>query len=321
VLNNLITGFCGILLDRLAGDPRWIPHPVIAIGKLISWLDAGLNRECFTPRLRRVAGIITVLLVVGFTYGLTWGLLELVKPFFWLFWMLNSWLMATTIAGKGLSQAGQAIFTALKANHLESARQDVGKIVGRDTTALSQTELIRAAVESIAENTVDGVIAPVCFGLLGGAPLAMAYRAVNTLDSMLGYKNQRYLHFGWAAARLDDLANFLPARLCGILMVGAAFLLRFEGRSAWRIMRRDAGKHPSPNGGWPEAAVAGALGIRLGGENIYHGKVTFRNFLGEAHREMEPEDIRRTGKMLNAVTGMMTATIAIAVVIIVMSVQ
>jgi adenosylcobinamide-phosphate synthase len=314
VLNHLWIVLFGTALDRLVGDPHWIPHPVVAIGRLIGWLEQGLNRQRFAPWLRRAAGILTVLLVVGCVYGLTWGLLELVKPIPWLCWTLNIWLMGTTIAGKGLSQAGKIIFNCLKKEDLAAARCEVGKIVGRDTTFLSKIEVVRATVESIAENTVDGVVAPICFGLLGGAPLAMAYRAVNTLDSMLGYKNERYLHFGWAAARLDDLANLLPARICGLLMVGAAFLLRLAGGNAWRIMLRDAKKHPSPNGGWPEAAVAGALGIRLGGANTYHGAASFRNYLGEARREMEPADIQKTVKILSLTTYMILLAVAVLLV-------
>ncbi len=288
---HFIVSCGGAAIDRIVGDPKAIPHPVVGIGRFILFLETRLNRPGLNRVPARLLGALTVLAVVGVSYGATWGILKLASTVPWLFWPLQLWLMGTTIAWKGLHRAGLEIFQSLSRGDLAKARRQVGMIVGRDTTDLPKPELIRATVESVAENTVDGVMAPLLFGLAGGAPLAMAYRAVNTLDSMLGYKNERYLHFGWAAARLDDLANWIPARLTAVLMALAAWLMRMNGLRALRIAWRDAAKHPSPNGGWPEAVVAGALGVRLGGFNRYHGVISFREYLGDPVREFEERQI------------------------------
>ena len=190
----------------------------------------------------------------------------------------------------------------LKDGELSEARRKVGWIVGRDTEKLSAPEASRAAIETVAENTVDGIISPLFFYLVGGLPLAVLYRAANTMDSMLGYKNAKYLYFGRVAARLDDVLNYIPARVTGALFVLAAFLLHFDGRRAWRILRRDAAKHPSPNGGHAEAPVAGALGIRLGGKNYYFGEPHFRAYMGEATRDIEADDIQKTVRLMYTVT-------------------
>ncbi|TCL74085.1 adenosylcobinamide-phosphate synthase [Hydrogenispora ethanolica] len=299
---NLLTVLSGLGVDGLVGDPPRLPHPVVGLGWVIAGLERWLNRPGRSPLLLRWLGILTVGLVVGLAFGATLLLLEWLGPVGWLYWPVNAWLMGTTVARRGLQEAGSAIYRALRNGDLAAARAEAGKIVGRDTGGLGEAEVVRAGVESVAENTVDGIIAPLCYGLLGGTPLAMAYRAVNTLDSMLGYKNERFRHFGWAAARLDDLANYLPARLTGLLLVAAAGLLGGAARQSWRIMRRDARKHPSPNGGWPEAAVAGALGIRLGGFNVYHGRTSFRAYLGNPDRPLEAEDLRRAVRLLNGAT-------------------
>lgn len=171
-------------------------------------------------------------------------------------------------------------------------------IVGRDTGHLDSPEIVRGTVETVAENIVDAIISPLFFALLGGAPLAMAYRAVNTLDSMVGYKNDKYRDLGWASARLDDVANYIPARMTALLLTLCAALLRLDWRRCWHTVRRDARLHPSPNSGYPESAVAGALGIRLGGENVYHGVTSFRAYMGDPLRTMEPEDIIVTSRMM-----------------------
>ncbi len=175
-------------------------------------------------------------------------------------------------------------------------------IVGRETSHLDEPEIVRGTVETVAENIVDAVISPLLYALIGGAPLAMAYRAVNTLDSMVGYKNEKYIHLGWASARLDDIANWIPARLTALLLTVSAFILRMNGRRAWRTMRRDARKHPSPNSGFPESTVAGALGIRLGGVNVYHGVESFRAYMGDALRPMESRDILLANRLLLTVS-------------------
>ena len=299
---NYLTVLGGLLIDSLVGDPPWLPHPVVGMGKVIAGLERWLNRPNRSTRSLHGLGILTVGIVLVLVFGMTLLVLHWLKPIGWLHWLVNIWLMGTTVARRGLREAGIAIYRALRVGDLATARNEAGKIVGRDTSASPEPEVIRAGVESVAENTVDGVIAPLFYGLLGGTPLAMAYRAINTMDSMLGYKNERFLHFGWAAARLDDLANYLPARIGGWLMVAAAGLLGGDAKRAWRMMRRDARKHPSPNGGWPEAAAAGALGVRLGGFNSYHGRTSFREYLGDPVRPLEPGDILRVIRMLNVAT-------------------
>ncbi|MNI51510.1 cobalamin biosynthesis protein [compost metagenome] len=184
-----------------------------------------------------------------------------------------------------------AVYKELRKGDIPAARSALGMIVGRDTAALDSPEIVRGTVETVAENIVDAVISPLFYALLGGAPLAMAYRAVNTLDSMVGYKNDKYRDLGWASARLDDVANYIPARLTALLLTLCARLLRLDWRRCWHMVRRDARKHPSPNSGYPESAVAGALGIRLGGFNVYHGVTSFRAYMGDPLRSLEPEDI------------------------------
>lgn len=193
------------------------------------------------------------------------------------------------------------------------ARIKVGQIVGRDTKHLDSPEVTRATVETIAENTVDGIISPLFFFALGGLPLAVVYRAANTLDSMIGYKNDRYLYFGRVAARVDDVLNYIPARLTGLLLIAVAAILGYDAKQAWAIMRRDAKKHPSPNGGYAEATVAGALGIRLGGHNRYFGKDTFREYMGDAGRELEPIHIKQTIRLMygsSLLAGALTALLS-----------
>lgn len=290
-------------LDRLLGDPRWLPHPVIGIGKAITAIEAAIRR--LVPLRRyRMAGLVLPLLVVGGSFVLTWAALRLLA-------MVNPWLaaaaeavfIATTIAAKGLRDAGMEVCGHLRRGDLPAARRSLSMIVGRDTADLQSPEIVRGAVETVAENIVDAVVSPLFFALIGGAPLAMAYRAVNTLDSMVGYKNDKYINLGWASARLDDIANYIPARLTALLLFVASWCLRLDTKGSWTAVRRDASSHPSPNSGYPEAAVAGALGVRLGGENSYHGVKSFRAYMGNKKRELEPEDIPRTAKLMFLVSG------------------
>ncbi|AZS18402.1 adenosylcobinamide-phosphate synthase CbiB [Paenibacillus lutimineralis] len=278
-------------LDRLLGDPRWLPHPVIGMGKAIAVVEALLRRLC-RPRHYRVAGLLLPLTVVGGSFALTWAVLYLlaqVSP--WLSAAAEAIVIWTTIASKGLRDAGMEVCAQLRKGDLPAARRSLGMIVGRDTSHLDEPEIARGAVETVAENIVDAIVSPLFFALLGGAPLAIAYRAVNTLDSMVGYKNDKYIDLGWASARLDDVANYIPARITALLLFLGAWMMRLDVKGAVRAVRRDAPKHPSPNSGYPEAAVAGALGIQLGGENSYHGVVSFRAHMGEKTRELRGEDI------------------------------
>lgn len=272
------------ILDALLGDPRWLPHPVVAIGRLALALESPLRKLIGH---QRAAGIIAVLLVLGATALVTGAILLLTG---WLHPLLGDLaailLLYFCFAARSLSSHALAVKRSLDAGDLPEARQRVGLLVGRDTEQLDAAEISRAAVESVAENTVDGVTAPLLFALVGGPLPAMLYKAINTLDSTFGYRNERYLEFGWLAAKLDDVANFIPARLTALLTPLAAVLLKLDGRQAWEIFCRDRNNHPSPNGGQIEAAMAGALGVRLGGVNSYFGKESFRPYMGVAKRPL-----------------------------------
>ncbi|MDR9856164.1 adenosylcobinamide-phosphate synthase CbiB [Paenibacillus sp. VCA1] len=290
------------ILDLLIGDPRWIPHPVIQMGKAIKGMENWIRRQ-FQPEQFKMAGLLLPLVVAGGSLIITWVLLKVLNGIHpWLGWAAEVALIATTIAVKGLKDAGKEVYRHLAIGDLPAARRSLSMIVGRETSHLDGPEIVRGTVETVAENIVDAVISPLFCALIGGAPLAMAYRAVNTLDSMVGYKNEKYLHLGWASARLDDIANWIPARLTALLLTVSAFLLRMNWRRAWRTMRQDARKHPSPNSGFPESTVAGALGIRLGGVNVYHGVESFRAYMGEAFRPMKSRDILLANRLLLTVS-------------------
>lgn len=275
------------ILDLLVGDPRWIPHPVVIIGKGISLLEKILRNTIGKIFGLKAAGVFLMVIIVGGSYLITWYTLK--KLMLWQPWAavaLNIWLISTTIAAKSLARAAKEIYDLLAKGNLEEARQKVGWIVGRDTQNLSPAEITRATVETVAENIVDGIIAPLFYAFIGGAPLAMAYRATNTLDSMVGYKNEQYIKFGWASARFDDAANYLPARLTGFLLLLSSWLLKKDISNGIKTLRRDAKKHPSPNSGIPESVVAGVLRIRLGGLNYYHGQPSMRAYMGQPIAEL-----------------------------------
>lgn len=262
-----------VAVDLAVGDPRRLTHPVVLIGRLISALETRLNRG--SARARRRGGLATVLVTVAGTFAATWLVcwgLGAIHP--WLGLAAELWLVSTAIAIKGLEDAGRAVAVPLSRGDLPAARSALGRVVGRDTHGLNEAGVARGTVETVAENTVDGITAPLLFALLGGAPLALAYKAINTLDSMIGYRTSRHEDFGRAAAKLDDAANWLPARL-------TALCFCLEDWRAWRSTRTDAPKHASPNAGWPEAAVAHRLGIELGGVSSYQGVVSHSATLGE----------------------------------------
>ena len=294
----------GFLLDCLLGDPKTKYHPVALIGKLIAWVEAVFYRKEEGNTKKFFMGFLLVLLVLLISYDVTLGIVNIVALLgnLYLNEVVQAVLLSFTISPRSLAAAGREIRFYLLARNLEEARCKVGWIVGRDTDRLDVGGVTRATVETIAENTVDGIIAPLFFFVLGGAPLAMLYRAVNTMDSMLGYKNAKYLYFGRAAARLDDVLNYIPARITGLLMVIAAWFLQYDFKNAWHMMRRDAAKHPSPNGGYAEATVAGALQIRLGGMNSYFGRPSFREYMGDPLQELGPEHIQQTIRMMYATT-------------------
>jgi len=270
-----------LMVDLLVGDPELIPHPVRIMGRLISALEKGVRRTCRSGMGLRAGGVFIVLVVVLGSYYVTMVAVKLVTALNgYLGSALSVWLLSTTISAKGLHSHSAAVAVPLAGGDLDAARDKLALIVGRDTCQLDEREIIRGVVETVAENTVDGIVSPLFYGFLGGAPLAMAYRAVNTLDSMLGHRDACYLHLGWAAARLDDLANYIPARIAGLIMVLLSPFSRGGFSRTVKILKDNARKHPSPNSGIPEAAMAGMLGVRLGGANRYQGVVSPRPYLG-----------------------------------------
>jgi adenosylcobinamide-phosphate synthase len=306
VLNSLLAVAAGFFLDLLLGDPENLWHPVRAIGWLISKSEAVLRRLFpKTPRGELAGGVVLAVFVPAVCFAAPFFLLRLlgaVHPL--LSFAAESILCWQALAVKSMKTESMRVCRALTGKDLPGARRAVSRIVGRDTAALDEAEVIRAAVETVAENTGDGVIAPLLFLFCGGAPLGFLYKAVNTMDSMVGYRNERYLYFGRAAARLDDAANFIPARVSALLMIAAAFLLRYDGKNAARIFRRDRYRHLSPNSAQTESVCAGALGLRLGGDSFYFGRLCHKPTLGDALRTPEPEDIVRADRLLYVSAGL-----------------
>lgn len=312
----MITVLTAFIVDFIIGDPHTKLHPVALIGRWISLLERLFYNEKSTKWEHFILGGLTVVITLLFVYNITLVLvlaLEFLPNEHWSY-IIQGVLLSFMICPRSLAKAGREVYRYLVRHHLRIAQLKVGKIVGRDTDHLDSPEVTRATVETIAENTVDGIVSPLFFFAIGGLPLAVVYRAANTLDSMIGYKNDKYIYFGRVAARVDDVLNYIPARLTGLLFIAVAACLGYDAKGAWRIMRRDASKHPSPNGGYAEATVAGALGIRLGGHNRYFGKDTFREYMGGADHELEPQYIRKTIYLMYGVSltvGVLTALLSL----------
>lgn len=307
------------VLDALVGDPHWLWHPVQGIGWLISTLEKWLfkafhlreGREEDRHR-KQAAGVILALLVPSAAVaaaGVVLFAAGRISPV--VGFLVQVVMCCQCLAARSLADAALAVYRPLKAHDLPAARKAVSAVVGRDTEVLDEAGVTRAAVETVAENASDGVIAPLFWMALAGPLGGFFYKAVNTMDSMIGYKNDRYLYFGTAAAKLDDIVNFLPARLSGLLMIAAAFLLRLDGKNAWKIFRRDRGLHLSPNAGQTEAAAAGALDVQLGGNAQYFGRMVHKAALGDPVREITPEDIK-TMNCLMYVTAILALILAAA---------
>lgn len=290
------------VLDIALGDPRWFPHPVRGMGAVIGWIDHRIRIICRSEQALQFAGACLALGLPAAVYGAaTWviGQAAALHPI--LGQAVGIGLASTTLAGRDLYDHVQAVIGALAAGDLAGARKAVARIVGRDSAALTEPEIARATVETIAESASDGIIAPLVYLSLGGAPLALAYKAVNTLDSMIGHRDERYEHFGWASARLDDVVNWIPARLTGGFIALAAGLSTGQWHrihESWYILHRDGDKHPSPNSGQPEAAMAGALGVQLGGRNYYDGVPHDAELLGDGPGEVTPEHIGRATRIM-----------------------
>jgi adenosylcobinamide-phosphate synthase len=271
-----------------------IGHPVSWIGALISALEFRLNRSDYSAAMRRATGVMTVLLLVAVSLGLGLALEMAVRSVPILGFILAVVIVAALIAAGSLDQHVRAVATALRNDGLTGGRQSIAKIVGRDPEVLDQAAICRAAIESLAENASDGVTAPALWYLIGGLPGMIAYKAINTADSMIGHMSERYHAFGWAAAKLDDLVNWPASRLTGLLFIAAASVVPgASASSAWQAFCRDARLHRSPNAGWPEAAMAGALGLRLAGPRVYEGVLVQDHWMGDGRTEATPEDIDR----------------------------
>lgn len=292
----------GFAADLAFGDPRWLPHPVVAMGRAITWVEGRL-RGVFsqTSAGTRAAGLVLAVALPLACWLLTWGILQLCGMVHsGLRFVAEAWASYQILAACELRRQSLAVARAFSKGGLVAARETVGLIVGRDTSVLDEQSVARAAVETVAENASDGVIAPLFYLMIGGAPLGMAYKAVNTLDSMVGYKNERYIDFGCASARLDDVLNWIPSRLSALLMIAVCPIVGLDARGAARIWRRDRRRHASPNSAQTESACAGALGLRLAGPAVYFGKLVEKPTIGDASREIEWGDIARATRLMLA---------------------
>ena len=300
MLISLAACITGFLLDFIFGDPVWLYHPVRVIGNFISFGEKTL-RKIFrkTPGGELAAGAVLWFLTAGLSFLIPFAVLagaQMLHPV--LRFLIESFWCYQILAARCLVNESRKVYDRLKENDLPGARKAVSMIVGRDTENLTVEGVTKAAVETVAENTSDGVTAPLLFLILGGAPLGFLYKAVNTMDSMLGYKNEKYLYFGRFPARMDDVFNYIPSRTTALFMIAAAFLTGMDGKNAWKIYLRDRRKHASPNAAQTEAVCAGALRVRLAGDAVYFGKLYKKEYLGDSLRPIEAEDIRRAGRLM-----------------------
>ena len=300
MLISLATCITGFLLDFIFGDPVWLYHPVRVIGNFISFGEKTL-RKIFrkTPGGELAAGAVLWFLTAGLSFLIPFAVLagaQMLHPV--LRFLIESFWCYQILAARCLVNESGKVYERRKENDLPGAKKAVSMIVGRDTENLTVEGVTKAAVETVAENTSDGVTAPLLFLILGGAPLGFLYKAVNTMDSMLGYKNEKYLYFGRFPARMDDVFNYIPSRITALFMIAAAFLTGMDGKNAWKIYLRDRRKHASPNAAQTEAVCAGALRVRLAGDAVYFGKLYKKEYLGDSLRPIEAEDIKRAGRLM-----------------------
>lgn len=296
-LGAIVAGF---ILDLIFGDPHWLPHPICLIGNLIGFLEKNLRRLLAPGKTALLlGGALMVVIVISLSFVVPYAVLmlaEKVNP--WLRFALETIMFYQIFATKCLRDESMKVYTALHNNDLEDARIKLSWIVGRDTKELTTEEVTKGAVETVAENTADGIIAPMFYMFIGGAPLAFLYKGINTMDSMVGYKNDKFLYFGRCAAKLDDVANFIPARITGILMILASYFLNMNAAGAWKIFWRDRYNHLSPNSAMTESVTAGALNIQLGGDHYYFGKLVHKDTIGDNIRPVVAEDIVAVNNLL-----------------------
>ena len=298
-LTLVIKIWIAYILDLIFGDPQNIIHPVQIIGKIISLGEKILLKEKSGSRYKFFAGIILNIFVVSITYGLTCLIYKSSKTS-GVFTLIEIYLMYTVFSVNSLAREGNRVYNILKEGNIEKARKDLSYLVSRDTETMDEKMIIRSTMETISENTVDGIVAPMFYMFLGGLPLAMTYKAINTLDSMVGYKNERYMDFGKFSAKIDDIANFIPARITGFLIVAASMILRYNYKNSLKIFIRDRKNHSSPNSAHAEASVAGALGVQFGGRVSYFGKEVDKPVIGDKIKDFELEDIKKNIKIMYA---------------------
>lgn len=297
---TLMAVICGFIVDLIVGDPRWLYHPVRLIGKLIELLEKAMRKIFPATKLGERSGgavlaILTFLICAAVPALILW---ICYKINIWLYFAFEVIMCWQIFAVKSLRSESMKVYRALKTGSLEDSRKAVSMIVGRDTERLDEKGVTKAAVETIAEGTSDGIISPMFYMMIGGPVLGFAYKAVNTMDSMIGYKNEKYRYFGTWAARFDDVLNFIPSRLAGLIMILSSFLSGLNGKNAWKIFKRDRRKHASPNSAQTESAMAGALEVQLAGDAYYEGKLEKKEFIGDPIRPIETEDIKRANNLM-----------------------
>lgn len=315
-MNHVIAIILAVIIDAIIGDPRTWPHPVKWIGKFIYLLDKALNKG----NSRKLKGTIMLFLVVTLTFTISLSIILLAYHVHIIVGILiEALLIATTIAQKGLKDASLTVYEPLETEDFDKARSQLSEIVGRDTDRLLEPEIVRATVETVAENTSDGVTAPLFWAFIGGAPLALAYRAINTCDSMVGYQNESYINFGWASAKFDDMVNYLPARITAFIMLLVNKRPKMSFLQTWSLIQQDARHHASPNSGWLEATVAYILQIQLGGVNYYKGEKSNAALMGTLQASIHPLDklhIIETIRLMNRTTTACLALIVIGGIVI-----
>lgn len=292
----------GFILDTIIGDPYKLPHPIRWIGSFISILEKLCRKIAKSNTMLMILGAILVFIVVFVSGGITLLVLKLASFNKYAYLIVSSVICYYMLAGKSLKTESMKVYKAFENNDTEGARKAVSMIVGRDTQSLTKEGIIKAAVETVAENSSDGVVAPLIYMLIFGPVGGVVYKAVNTMDSMIGYVEEKYFYIGKFAAKLDDVLNYIPARISGILIIISAFILRYDYKNAFRIFKRDRKKHASPNSAQTESAMAGALGVQLAGDATYFGVVHKKPYIGDKKREIENEDIKRANDIMYTMT-------------------